>query len=77
MTLFFYYFLLTFARIYVLILPNVRIGSNVIVGAGSVVSKDISDNSVAAGIPCRVVGNFDDLVKKYAKRKNDNRTMLG
>ena len=53
----------------VLILPNVKIGSNVIIGAGSVVTKDIPDNSVAAGIPCRVVGSFDDLVKKYAKRK--------
>lgn len=53
----------------VLILPNVKIGSNVIIGAGSVVTKDIPDNSVAAGIPCRVVGNFDDLVIKYTKRE--------
>ena len=51
------------------ILPNVKIGSNVIIGAGSVVTKDIPDNAVAAGIPCRVVGNFDDLVKKYIKKE--------
>ena len=47
-----------------IILPNVHIGSNVIIGAGSIVSKDIPDNTVAAGIPCRVLGNFNDLVEK-------------
>lgn len=46
------------------ILYNVRIGSNVIIGAGSIVTKDIPDNSVAAGIPCKVIGKFDDLVEK-------------
>lgn len=46
------------------ILPNVKIGSNVIIGAGSIVSKVIPDNSVAVGIPCRVLGNFNDLVEK-------------
>ena len=46
------------------ILYNVRIGSNVIIGAGSIVTKDIPDNSVAAGVPCRVIGRFDDLVEK-------------
>jgi sugar O-acyltransferase (sialic acid O-acetyltransferase NeuD family) len=33
------------------ILPNIKIGDNVTVGAGSVVTKDISDNSMAAGVP--------------------------
>ena len=47
------------------ILPNVRIGSNVVIGAGSIVCKDIPDNVVAAGVPCRVVGEFDKLVEKY------------
>ena len=46
------------------ILYNVRIGSNVIIGAGSIVTKDIPDNSVAAGVPCRVIGKFQDLVEK-------------
>lgn len=52
-----------------IILPNVRIGSNVIIGAGSIVSKDIPDNSVAAGIPCKVIGDFDAIVEKYRKKK--------
>lgn len=49
------------------ILFNVKIGSNVIIGAGSIVTKDIPDNSVAAGVPCRVVGNFEDFVNKRKK----------
>ena len=35
------------------ICPGVRIGSNVVIGAGSVVTRDIPDWSVAAGNPCR------------------------
>lgn len=49
-----------------IILPNVRIGSRVVVGAGSVVTKDIPDNSVAAGNPAKVIGTYDDFLKKHA-----------
>ena len=34
--------------------PGVTIGSNVVIGSGSVVTKDIPDGVVAAGNPCRV-----------------------
>ena len=37
------------------ILPGVNIGSNTIIGAGSVVTKDIPSGVVACGNPCRVV----------------------
>jgi len=37
------------------ILSNVTIGRNSIIGAGSVVTRDIPDNVVAAGNPCRVL----------------------
>lgn len=53
----------------VIILPNVKIGSNVIIGAGSIVSKDIPDNCVAAGVPCRKIGEFEVAVEKYKKVK--------
>lgn len=46
------------------ILYDVRIGSNVIIGTGSIITKDIPDNSVAAGSPARVIGSFDDYLKK-------------
>ena len=39
----------------VIILPGVSIGDNVTIGAGSVVTKSIPDNVVAAGNPCRVI----------------------
>lgn len=39
----------------VVVCPGVQIGSNVVIGAGSVVTKDIPDWSVAAGNPCRVI----------------------
>ncbi|WP_374464090.1 sugar O-acetyltransferase [Chryseobacterium sp.] len=39
----------------VVVLPGVSIGNNSVIGAGSVVTKDIPDNVVAVGNPCRVV----------------------
>ena len=39
----------------VCILPGVTIGSNVVIGAGSLVNKDIPDGVVAVGNPCRVL----------------------
>ena len=38
----------------VTVLPGVKIGSNVVIGAGSLVNKDIPDNSLAFGNPCKV-----------------------
>ena len=38
-----------------ILLPGVHIGNNVVIGAGSVVTRDIPDNTVACGNPCRVV----------------------
>ena len=49
------------------ILYDVKIGSNVIVGAGSFVNKDIPDNSIAVGIPAKVIGTFEDFVYRRNK----------
>ena len=38
-----------------MLLPGLTIGDNVTIGAGSVVTKDIPDNVLALGNPCRVV----------------------
>ena len=51
----------------VIILPGVKIGSNVIIGAGAVVSRDIPDNSVAVGVPARVIKTADEYFEKIKK----------
>jgi acetyltransferase-like isoleucine patch superfamily enzyme len=51
-----------------LILPGVRVGNRVIVGAGSVVTKDIPDNSVAAGVPARVIKSVDEYLEQLKKK---------
>ena len=45
--------------------PGVNIGNNVIIGSGSVVTRDIPDNVIAAGNPCRVIRPVTDGDKKY------------
>ncbi|MDO4189987.1 MAG: acyltransferase [Candidatus Saccharibacteria bacterium] len=50
------------------LLYDVKIGNNVIIGAGSLVNKDIPDGSVAAGVPCRVIGSYDEYKKKIKRR---------
>lgn len=47
------------------ILPGVTIGNNVVIGAGSVVSKDIPDNKIAVGNPCRVIREITEEDRKY------------
>lgn len=39
----------------VMVLPGVTIGNNVVIGAGSIVNRDIPDNVIAAGNPCRII----------------------
>jgi maltose O-acetyltransferase len=43
-----------------LILPGVRIGSRAVIGAGSVVTRDVPDGVFAAGNPCRVLRRIED-----------------
>lgn len=49
----------------VVINPDINIGNNVVIGSGSVVTKDIPDNVVAAGNPCRVIREITDEDRKY------------
>ena len=46
------------------ICPGVHIGNNVVIGAGSVVTKDIPDWYVAAGNPCRLIRKITDEDKR-------------
>src|SRR5690606_9595639 len=40
--------------------PNVTIGNNVVIGSGSVVTKDIPDNVIAVGSPCKILRTITD-----------------
>ena len=42
-----------------IILPGVRIGARTVIGAGSVVTRDVPDEVFAAGNPCRVIRHLD------------------
>ncbi|PRZ20087.1 acetyltransferase [Flavobacterium granuli] len=43
------------------ILPSIRIGKNVIIGAGSVVTKDLPDNCLAVGVPAKIIKELAPL----------------
>lgn len=47
------------------ICPGVHIGNNVVIGAGSVVVKDVPDGCLAAGNPCRVIRQITEEQRKY------------
>jgi len=49
--------------------PGVNIGSDVVIGSGSVVTKDIPDHVVAVGNPCRVLRKITDEDRKYWEEK--------
>lgn len=57
-----------------IILPGVTIGDNCIIGAGCVVSKDIPDNSIVVGSPCKIIANTDEWAKKKIE---ENKFVLG
>ena len=61
-----------------IVCPGVKIGNNVVIGAGSVVTKDISDWSIAAGNPCRVIRTITEedrniIIKRMSLMKMPGR----
>lgn len=51
-----------------IVFPGVSIGDNVIIGANTLVNKDIPNNSVVAGSPCKVISTIEEY---YEKNKNE------
>ena len=52
----------------VCIMPGVTIGNNVVIGAGSVVTKDVPDNVIAAGNPCKIIRTITDEDRDFYYR---------
>ena len=51
----------------VCILPGVRVGSGCIIGANTVVNKDIPGNCIAAGVPVKIVKEWNDKSKIWQR----------
>lgn len=49
----------------VVVNPGVKIGNNVVVGSGSVVTRDIPDNVIAMGNPCKIIRKITEKDRKY------------
>ena len=60
----------------VIIMPGVTIGDHSVIGAGSIVTKDIPADCIAVGNPCRVLREItdDDLIYYYKNRRVDEET---
>ena len=52
------------------VLPGVTIGEGTVIGAGSVVTRDIPANVVAVGNPCRVMREIGDRDREYFYKKD-------
>lgn len=61
----------------VIVLPGITIGDNVVIGAGSVVTKDLPDNVIAVGNPCHVLRSVSEHDREYyfKNRKIDRETL--
>ncbi len=57
-----------------IVLPGVSIGDNTVVGAGSVVTKDLPANVVAVGVPCRVLRQITEHDRKYYFQTSHNQS---
>lgn len=55
----------------VVVCPGVTIGDNCVIGAGSVVTRDIPADSIAAGNPCRVIRKITEEDRKYYFRRRE------
>ena len=50
-----------------MILPGVTIGDNVVIATGSIITKDVPNNSVVAGVPAKVIKTLEEYKSKVLK----------
>ncbi len=53
------------------IMPGIKIGNNCVIGAKAIVTHDIPDNSVAVGIPAKVIKTIDEYYDGVVKKQNN------
>ena len=61
----------------VTVLKGVTIGDNCIIGLGSIVTRDIPSNSVAVGVPCRVICSIEEYYQNRRKKQVKEAIELG
>ena len=64
-----------FIGVNTIIMPGVTVGSRVVIGAGSVVTRDVSDGVVVAGNPARIIRDFDSFEKQVRETCVNNREL--
>lgn len=47
-----------------MIMPGVSIGNNVVIGCGAIVTKDVPNNSVVAGVPAKIIESIEEYCEK-------------
>ena len=55
----------------VFIMPGVTIGDGVVVGAGSIITKDLPANCLAAGVPAKIIKKFSNITKRWEANINN------
>ncbi len=55
----------------VVVNPGVHIGNNVVIGSGSIVTKDIPDNVIAIGNPCRIIREITEIDRKFYYKNHE------
>lgn len=60
-----------------ILLAGVSVGNRCIIGAGSLVNRSIPDGTIAAGVPARIIGRFDDYERKALAAFHSEADMRG
>lgn len=61
----------------VIIMPGVKIGKNSVVGCGAVVTKDVPENSIVAGVPAKVIETTEEYYNKKKGKTLPTKSMSG